>query len=35
MHKSRASYRDGYKTHPAAEPETGLVSAAEAADPLG
>jgi hypothetical protein len=35
MHKSRASYRDGYKTHLAAEPETGLVSAAEAADPLG
>ena len=31
----RASYRDGYKAHLAAEPETGLVSAAEAADPLG
>jgi hypothetical protein len=26
--------RDGYKAHLAAEPETGLVSAAEAADPL-
>jgi IS5 family transposase len=29
MHKSRASYRDGYKAHLAAEPETGLVSAAK------
>jgi len=28
MHKSRASYRDGYKAHLAAEPETGLVTAA-------
>ena len=28
MHKSRSSYRDGYKAHLAVEPETGLVSAA-------
>ena len=28
MHKSRASYRDGDKAHLAAEPETGLVTAA-------
>jgi IS5 family transposase len=28
MHKSRSSYRDGYKAHLAAEPETGLVTAA-------
>jgi hypothetical protein len=35
MHKSRASYRDGYKAHLAAEPETGLVSVAEAADAHG
>ena len=28
MHKSRASYRDGYKAHLAVEPETGLVCAA-------
>ena len=28
MHKSVSSYRDGYKAHLAAEPETGLVSAA-------
>jgi IS5 family transposase len=28
MHKSRSSYRDGYKAHLAAEPETGLVCAA-------
>jgi IS5 family transposase len=26
-HKSRASYRDGYKAHVAAEPETGLITA--------
>ena len=28
MHKSRSSYRDGYKAHIAVEPETGLVTAA-------
>lgn len=28
MHKSRSSYRDGYKAHLAVEPETGLVTAA-------
>jgi IS5 family transposase len=28
MHKSRSSYRDGYKAHLAVEPETGLVCAA-------
>ncbi len=28
MHKSRSSYRDGYKAHVAVEPETGLISAA-------
>jgi IS5 family transposase len=28
MHKSRSSYRDGYKAHLAVEPETGLVIAA-------
>ena len=28
MDKSRSSYRDGYKAHLAAEPETGLVCAA-------
>jgi IS5 family transposase len=28
MHKSVSSYRDGYKAHLAAEPETGLVTAA-------
>jgi IS5 family transposase len=28
MHKSRRSYRDGYKAHLAVEPETGLVCAA-------
>src|SRR5512132_103640 len=28
MHKSLSSYRDGYKAHLAAEPETGLVTAA-------
>jgi hypothetical protein len=27
MHKSRSSYRDGYKAHLAVEPETGLVTA--------
>ena len=27
MHKSRSSYRDGYKAHVAVEPETGLVTA--------
>jgi IS5 family transposase len=29
MHKSRRSYRDGYKAHLAAEPETGLVTQAK------
>lgn len=28
MHKSRSSYRDGYKAHVAVEPETGIVTAA-------
>ncbi len=28
MHKSRSSYRDGYKAHLAVEPETGLITAA-------
>jgi IS5 family transposase len=28
MHKSRSSYRDGYKAHLAVEPDTGLVTAA-------
>ena len=28
MHKSVSSYRDGYNAHPAAEPETGQVTAA-------
>ena len=28
MHKSRSSYRDGYKAHLVVEPETGLVTAA-------
>jgi IS5 family transposase len=28
IHKSRSSYRDGYKAHLAVEPETGLVTAA-------
>src|SRR3990170_419272 len=28
MHKSRSSYRDGYKAHISVEPETGLVTAA-------
>ncbi len=28
MHKSRSSYRDGYKAHLAVEPQTGLVTAA-------
>jgi hypothetical protein len=28
LHKSVSSYRDGYKAHVAAEPETGLVAAA-------
>lgn len=28
MHKSRSSYRDGYKAHIAVEPETGIVTAA-------
>ena len=27
MHKSRSSYRDGYKAHISVEPETGLVTA--------
>jgi hypothetical protein len=27
MHKSRSSYRDGYKAHVAVEPDTGLVTA--------
>lgn len=41
MHKSRSSYRDGYKAHIAVEPETGIVTAstltpANAADgPVG
>jgi IS5 family transposase len=41
MHKSRSSYRDGYKAHIAVEPETGIVTAstltpADAADgPVG
>ena len=29
MHKSRSSYRDGYKAHLAVEPETGIITAAE------
>jgi IS5 family transposase len=29
MHKSRRSYRDGYKAHVAAEPDTGLVTQAK------
>ena len=29
MHKSRSSYRDGYKAHLAVEPETGLITATE------
>jgi len=28
MHKSRSSYRDGYKAHVAVEPETGIITAA-------
>jgi IS5 family transposase len=28
MHKSRSTYRDGYKAHIAVEPETGLITAA-------
>src|SRR5215213_7760600 len=28
MHKSRSTYRDGYKAHLAVEPETGLITAA-------
>jgi IS5 family transposase len=28
MHKSRSSYRDGYKAHIAVEPETGIITAA-------
>ncbi len=28
MHKSRSSYRDGYKAHVAVEPETGLITGA-------
>jgi len=41
MHKSRSSYRDGYKAHIAVEPETGIITAstltpADAADgPVG
>ena len=27
MHKSRSSYRDGFKAHIAVEPETGLITA--------
>ena len=26
MHKTRHAYRDGYKAHVAAEPETGLIT---------
>jgi IS5 family transposase len=29
MHKSRSSYRDGYKAHLAVEPETGLITGCE------
>ncbi|HYN16759.1 MAG TPA: IS1182 family transposase, partial [Actinomycetes bacterium] len=29
MHKSRSSYRDGYKAHLAVEPETGLITGTE------
>jgi IS5 family transposase len=29
MHKSRSSYRDGYKAHLAVEPETGIITATE------
>ena len=29
MHKSRSSYRDGYKAHIAVEPETGLITACD------
>jgi hypothetical protein len=29
MHKSRSSYRDGYKAHVAVEPDTGLVTACD------
>jgi hypothetical protein len=28
MHKSRSSYRDGYKAHIAVEPDTGIITAA-------
>jgi hypothetical protein len=28
MHKSRSSYRDGFKAHLCVEPETGLITAA-------
>lgn len=29
MHKSRSSYRDGYKAHVAVEPDTGLITACD------
>jgi IS5 family transposase len=29
VHKTRHSYRDGYKAHIAAEPDTGLITACE------
>jgi hypothetical protein len=29
MHKNRSSYRDGYKVHIAAEPETGIITACD------
>lgn len=29
MHKSRSSYRDGYKAHIAVEPDTGLITACD------
>ena len=29
MHKSRSTYRDGYKAHVAVEPETGIITACE------
>ena len=29
MHKSRSSYRDGYKAHMAVEPETGIITACD------
>jgi hypothetical protein len=29
LHKSRSSYRDGYKAHVAVEPSTGLITACD------